>query len=317
MLFQNHLEQLLCLGSVGFALILAGAGNALLRQSQGFLRGLITLSSVAVSLGAVWLLAPEVGLVRIAAACMGLAFAPFLLIDLARRTGLTNLLSNTVRKPQARWALVSAAGVLIAIGSVVAFEQQEAVALEESMSELDELTSAPDLRPSPRLKAVTDRGRMVLVQEPVAPRTQEQVASAEERYLRNSGNKGQTLIRLGSASDQTNCHGWVFTGGQCWVGGSEVDGILSENNYQPVEVPQPGDLAIYRSGSDVKHTSIVRYVTPGLPVMVEGKWGASGIYLHAVDQSCYGNEVTYYRSSRAGHVLSVSEYQGIAEVPAE
>ena len=52
------------------------------------------------------------------------------------------------------------------------------------------------------------------------------------------------------------------------------------------------------------HTAIVRYVSEGMPVLVEGKWGALGVYLHAVEESCYGRNYMFYRSSRKGHQLT-------------
>ncbi|GIW83908.1 MAG: hypothetical protein KatS3mg106_421 [Gemmataceae bacterium] len=43
-------------------------------------------------------------------------------------------------------------------------------------------------------------------------------------------------------------------------------------------------LAVYFNPDyGVTHTAIVRYVSPDQPVLVEGKWGNLGIYLHPVD----------------------------------
>ena len=80
--------------------------------------------------------------------------------------------------------------------------------------------------------------------------------------------------------------------------------ILADNGYTPVTDPRPGDLAVYRQNGTVAHTAVVRYVTPGMPVLVEGKWGVAGVYLHPVDASPYGSEFTFYRVDRPTHVLA-------------
>src|SRR5207245_249118 len=98
----------------------------------------------------------------------------------------------------------------------------------------------------------------------------------------------------------SNCHGWVFTGGRFIVPGSQVDLVLKENGYQEVHEPHPGDVAVYRQGSAVLHTALVRYVTEGQPVLVEGKWGSLGVFLHPADKSPYGPDYTFYRSARHG-----------------
>src|SRR5262249_33273989 len=103
----------------------------------------------------------------------------------------------------------------------------------------------------------------------------------------------------------SNCHGWVFAAGRYWVPGNAVEAILRDNGYAEVTAPRPGDLAVYR-GSDggVSHTAGVRDVSDGMPVLVEGKWGALGVFLHPADKSPYGTDVRFYRSPRHGHTLA-------------
>ena len=115
------------------------------------------------------------------------------------------------------------------------------------------------------------------------------------------------FVHTQTADDTSNCHGWVFTGGRSWVGNDEVDRILADNGYEAVDDPRPDDLVIYRHDSSVKHTAVVRAVVPNESVLVEGKWGWMGLFIHPVDQSPYGVEFTYYRSARSGHLL-----QGLA-----
>jgi hypothetical protein len=95
----------------------------------------------------------------------------------------------------------------------------------------------------------------------------------------------------------------VYTGGRYGVSGADVDSILADNGYRGVADPRPGDLVVYRQAGAVAHSAVVRYVSPGLPVLVEGKWGAAGVYLHAAGESVYGTEFTYYRADRPTHVL--------------
>ena len=125
----------------------------------------------------------------------------------------------------------------------------------------------------------------------------------EERFLQNSQLSYQ-VMRQGGADDHSNCHGWVFTGGRYLLSGDDVDLILKENKYLEQHEPRPGDLVVYRSSGVVLHTAIVQYVTEGQPVLVQGKWGNLGVYLHPVEKSPYGSEFTYYRSIRTGHLLA-------------
>ena len=68
--------------------------------------------------------------------------------------------------------------------------------------------------------------------------------------------------------------------------------------------PRPGDLAIYRNRmGGVAHTAVVRAVCDdGVPI-VEGKWGWMGVFLHRAGDSCYGQDMWYFRSDREGHRL--------------
>jgi hypothetical protein len=130
------------------------------------------------------------------------------------------------------------------------------------------------------------------------------LADPEDKVLARLGYK-DGVIRREPAADQSNCHGWVFTGGRYWVGGEAVAQILADNGYVVVTDPRPGDLAVYRDKADaVGHTAVVRYVADGMPPIVESKWAWMGVFLHPVDKSAYGTNVTYYRSPRDGHLLA-------------
>jgi len=101
-----------------------------------------------------------------------------------------------------------------------------------------------------------------------------------------------------------NCHGWVFTGGKYMVRGQFVDTILQDNGYFPVSTPIVGDVVIYRDGTHTPvHTGLVKAVGQDGFVLVEGKWGSLGVYLHLPHEQPYSRDFEYYRSNRPGHLL--------------
>lgn len=151
------------------------------------------------------------------------------------------------------------------------------------------------------LRAVTDAGRRVplftmLADEAEAGHTLDDAHVVKERLAR--------LIRTAPPDATHNCHGWVFAAAKRWIKGREVDMILTDNGYQAVIAPRPGDVVVYRSSGDgaVLHTGLVRVAEPGL-ILIESKWGALGRYVHQPDDQCYGNRFTYYRSERRDNTL--------------
>ena len=80
--------------------------------------------------------------------------------------------------------------------------------------------------------------------------------------------------------------------------------VVYNRTIKPVKEPAVGDLVAYRSGDGIAHLGVVRYVSANRPPLVEGKWGASGVFLHQVDRSIYGREYAYLRSPRPGHLLA-------------
>lgn len=303
-MYSDSVLRLICLFSVGLSLLLAGLANALFRSTHPITRIAINLvPSIAVLLGS-WLLTNNFTLLLQTAALLVLVLVPSLLLDSDRVASIGAKLLGYCRRPLVRWGLVSAGGMLIVVGSLVAYEREDEQSLNESMRDLHEMATCPPLKVNNRVQAKTDRGNKVVLQEPLDPKSESELNDLEKRLLKSTSTQNQ-FIRHQSPTDNTNCHGWVFTGGRFWVSGVEVDAILSENAYKPVEQPQPGDLVIYRdTAGSVSHSGVVRYVTPGFPVMVEGKWGTTGVYLHAVDQSVYGKSYNYYRSPRSGHLLT-------------
>lgn len=153
--------------------------------------------------------------------------------------------------------------------------------------------------------ALTDRGRPIHLFKATlcAPTVPSAFLAGQERKILQSACLDGRLIRTDHAGGRYNCFGWVFTGGRYWICQvREVDWILEDNGYRPVEQPQANDLAIYRDADDnVNHVGLVRLVHDDGPVLVESKWGTLGRFIHLGDA---WNNCTYYRSpARNGHLL--------------
>jgi hypothetical protein len=152
----------------------------------------------------------------------------------------------------------------------------------------------------------TDRGHMVNIWTvpgvPEAPT--DRMVESQERMLARFDLHGNT-IELPQGWQNNNCHGFVFTAGRFWIGGSQVDLILDDNGYQPVSAPSAGDLAIYRDKvGAVMHSGIVRGLASDGVILVESKFGQASRFVHCHDRHPYPDcECTFYRSARSGHLL--------------
>jgi hypothetical protein len=111
------------------------------------------------------------------------------------------------------------------------------------------------------------------------------------------------IIRLYEANSASNCHGWVFTGGEFGIRDPDVAAILHYNGYQEVGEPREDDLAIYMDAGQITHSGVVRMVDKHAPILIESKWGPLGVYLHAVEMQPFKGACKFYRSSRASHSL--------------
>jgi hypothetical protein len=296
----DHLVSFLPTACAGFGLVVAGGANLLLLRKGFAVRAVATAAGLGLCVaGAATLDQP--GLALATAELLGVALLACLLLSWG---GLTNRLATLVaslQRPAVRFGLVTVAGVGTIVGASAYFQWADEQAADEALSELDLVHGRCDSVPTDRGKAATDHGTAVVLKEPV-PRTIDLVAS-EERLLRTT-HLGDSVIRKGGATDESNCHGWVFTGGKFILSPDDVELILKENGYEEVHQPQVGDVIVYRSSGTIAHTAIVRYVAEGQPVLVEGKWGNLGVFLHAADKSTYGTEYTFHRSTRSGHLLA-------------
>ncbi len=177
--------------------------------------------------------------------------------------------------------------------------------LGQGLSELrDNQQPLQEVKPG---SATTDRGRPVPLfapQGPVLPAPDPELVLKQTDLLKNLG-LGEQVIRLGLGWQNCNCHGWIFTGGHFWIRSEEVGLILRDNGYKVVDLPRPGDLAIYRDPQGlIVHSGLVRYVGGPALILVESKWGRLGRLLHMFDVHCYDQaSCSFYRSRRPGHLL--------------
>jgi hypothetical protein len=294
-------NQFFVFAGAGLALAAAGGVNLAFRKWCA-LRAVLSVGACAAVAGGLALLVGNAAALKAGGIALGaLAAVTVLGSDwLARRTVAAGA---ALRTPGARWGFATLGGLLLCIAAGVQFDRADQAAMNETTREMELFTTRPHSHPIAGVRLATDLGSTVTAREPDEVRATAALTEPELRLLEN-GKHNDNVIRLGPADDRSNCHGWVFTGGKYILGPDDVELILKDNGYDAVAVPQPGDVVIYRSGAMVSHTAVVRYVSPGQPILVAGKWGVLGVFLHPVEKSCYGTEFTYYRSTRSGHVVA-------------
>jgi hypothetical protein len=299
----EHFDQLFVGVGVGLALILVGGLNLVFGR-RGRLVWLRTVAALgvcaAVVAGLQALTRTEIAY-RTGAILLGvLAVAAVLGSEWSSRRFAA--LFTAIRVPAVRWGLVAVGGLAAILVGGFTFEQRDAAVADRTLREIECAMGHPTMAPVAHVRSATDRGTQIVPKESIDHYDAGELKDAEERALRGTVFHDRKIRRSG-ATDNSNCHGWVFTGGKYMLSPDDVELILKENGYQEVQQPQPGDLVVYRQGGAVAHTALVRYVTEGQPVLVEGKWGRMGVFLHPADESLYGPEFTFHRSGRSGHLL--------------
>lgn len=296
---ESLLNELIVGFGIGLAFLLSGCVNLLFhsRRPSATIVMAICASVAGGSLPAAYV--PfDLALVSIVCSILGVTVV-FVLGS--NRLVITKLL-GLICRPVAQSLFLILAG-----GAAVSLSITQLSSSENESDELDlELMSVPphaSLQIVKDKNAGTDLGRSLTLREPIESRSSNEllqidVRTVAERFQRNA------LLRLQPASDRSNCHGWVFTGGQYWIGPEDVELILEDNGYESVSDPRTGDLVIYRDHGKIVHSAIVHSAIPGHAVLVEGKWAYLSVFLHSVDDSCYGRVYNYYRSHRSGHVLA-------------
>ena len=299
----EHFERLFAFAAVGLGLLLAGGLNLAFGRGgrRVWLRLVVTLAVCGAAVaGLSAMTRPELA-VRNGAILLGVLALATLLGSAWFSRQITAVFEG-LRKPAVRWGVVALSGLGVVLAGVVTFEQNDEFVIEQQMKDLELIIGKPQTKPAARTPAATDRGTPIVLKEAAEHREPSTLLEPEEKTLRASPIRDH-MIRRSAPFDGSNCHGWVFAGGKFYLSPDDVEAILKENGYQEVHQPLPGDLVVYRQGGVVAHTALVRYVTEGQPVLVEGKWGVLGVYLHPADKSFYGTEYTFHRSARSGHLL--------------
>ncbi|HET6572967.1 MAG TPA: CHAP domain-containing protein [Fimbriiglobus sp.] len=299
----DYTDRFIVLFCAGVGLTLAGVVNALAGRLGIVWRAVLTGAGCGVALAGVSAIKSDPALLVAAAAVMAAGVLPALLAGSAPLVELARKAAAVAVRPGVRWVLLAGAGVGLAAGSIAWYDFEDAVRSELDLQDLDLEFGRPPLVESSAAVARTDRGTPVPGKRPIAPRADAETGEVERRFLQKSPFRDQ-MMRQRKADDGSNCHGWVFTGGRYWLDPEAVELILRENGYVDVTAPRPGDVVIYRSHGSIGHTAVVRYVSDAAPPLVEGKWGAMGVYVHPVDQCVYGTAYTFYRSARPGHLLA-------------
>lgn len=289
------MEFLAALLVCGLGLIGTGIGLAFCQSRAGKIKSLIG--------GIVFILAVTGTFSRFAMTCE-LILASAVLVSAAFvwliRSPAAERAGKWLLRPRVAGVATSVIGVGLIAVCAIHGNDNESTEFERNFAFLQQSTGAhPPLEPA-SVGCRTDAGTPITVYTATVQRPLTDLFQDEKRIL--SGFEWENrVIHRSPADEVTNCHGWVFTGGKYWVVGSDVMTIVTQNGYRPVRMPFPGDLVIYkRDDGSVTHTGIVRSV--GAVTMVESKWGWMGVYLHAVESSCYGTNYTFYRNpTRTGH----------------
>ena len=291
----HSFEMLVAAIACGIGFIGAGLGMILTKTRSGRINSLIA-SAVVALVGSLSIS------IRAASAQLiaGLAIGLLIVAVWLWQTETVRRCRRLIFRPAVAGFVLAFAGVgLIAAGSW-RFDEIERGQTDEQLAHMQKIIGwHPTLEPA-TIECTTDLGTPILLQ--TATMRPLDVVANDEREILTGFDWNKRIIPRSPASDESNCHGWVFTGGKYWVLGRDVPTILKENGYKMTRFPRPGDVAIYSktdgSGA-VDHTGIVRAV--GTVTMVESKWGWMGVYLHAADASCYGTNISYYHTSRSGH----------------
>jgi hypothetical protein len=298
----DHLDRFILLFALGLGTTLAGASHLLLLQATARVRWAVSTAALFGTLTAAAVWQEQFSFARVWSAA-GVALVATALFGSPLAVASARLVATIRRRRAITWGSVVLAGVGITVAAAARFEAEDQSLADRQSREMERLLSGAPLETPPDVAVATDRGRRILVKALAGPGgdgLSDQVAVV----LRDT-RLAPHVIHRSAADDGSNCHGWVFTAGRYWVGGDSVDLVIADNGYEAVREPQPGDLVVYRDGKTVRHTAVVRYVTPGMPVLVEGKWGRMGVFLHPAERSVYGTEWTFYRSRRAGgHLLA-------------
>ncbi len=301
MMSEASLDRLLILFSAGIGFMVLGGLNFLLSRMSRPLRFSVGgCAAFAWSLAPLALASPQVSVISASIVLLGLIFlvaVSSMPLDRLLRTTATLARHQTVQA-----GILIGVGVVMSAGSLTHFESEEEAVIDRDLSCLLMVPSKPPLHVSQQDVALTDTDHPIEMKTPDEARSQSMIDGIEKQALVGMG-IAEHDIRLHPASDMSNCHGWVFTGGRYWLSPEDVEQVLNENGYQAVSDPRAGDVVIYRQGNVISHTAVVHSNLQAGSTLVEGKWGWMGVFVHRIDESPYGKVHEFYRSTRHGHML--------------
>jgi hypothetical protein len=166
------------------------------------------------------------------------------------------------------------------------------------------LSHVVKVRPVEGLEFYTDRGRRIRAYEPSPGELAGEDLHDLEAVMLRRGELGAKVIRVAGPDPASNCHGWTFTGGRCWIRTAEAETILRDNGYRVVSAPRAGDVVAYRQDDGtLAHSGAVAAVLEDGTVLVESKWGWAGRYVHPVEAQQYAQRWEFLHSDREGHWL--------------
>ena len=217
-----------------------------------------------------------------------------------RVASAVSIIQSFVQSPRTRWVAIGISGAALSAFGVASIDQSGEFDDAQSLAHL-ELVSRPATKPV--AYAHTDCGSPIALKVNAEERSPQRLDEIEHNLLQDHHWTDHVIRKL-PASDESNCHGWVFAGGRYWLDADDVECILSENGYQPVVQARVGDLVIYRDAAgQIMHSGIVRAVLNDGDSLIESKWCWMGVFLHRVGDSDYGANFTYYRSDRGSHLM--------------
>ena len=151
---------------------------------------------------------------------------------------------------------------------------------------------------------VTNRGATVETLSSGAPPMAPDVSEAAADAQLSSFGLLDKVTKLKPPTNDYDCHGFTFLGGERWINDDEVEAILKDNGYSVTATPVVGDIVVYRSGGKITHSGVIVEVSGGSVTAVESKWGRLGLYRHAPSDvpPNYGPWQAYH-TDRGGHRL--------------
>jgi hypothetical protein len=288
---------------VGFAAALLGL---VLLLAQSWLRRHFTqslglsvcvLAALATALPLLGTLAPlRIPLVGLTGVC-----AAFMLPSFCRSGRLLTVGWRLVRDPRLQGGVLLLAAPMVALGWSWQLDREATRVANGGQYTKDDPIQNP--RTAARHIASTDRGTTVPVFDVADHETRPADQAAEARLI-ESHDLTLRVIQVSGPDRASNCHGWVYTGGRYHIDGGDVYSILSDNGYEAVSDPRAGDLVIYRDHGVIMHSAVVRTITDRGQVILQSKWSYMGCFLHAPQDYPLADSWTFYRSPRAGHLLS-------------